>query len=369
MNVSLTFVRVFFSAICLLLFSAYTTTMIPGGFSLMNLVGGLVGGFLFSMLLIGLEASFKEVNLRSFNVLALGLFCGYLMGEVVMLIFNAIVSISALPLSLEILSFVRMGVFLFSAYFAVSMVLRGADELYISIPFIKFKPSNQKKKDILIDMTALLDTRIIDLAASGLLDNHLIVPKFLIKELNYLNEQGDEVGKAKARKCLESLKKLENTPSLEIQYTETDFPEIKDMFAKLTKLAGMMNANIITADLNRLQQNTASGNNTRLINLHTLANALKPITQNGEFLSIKIQRYGKEPRQGIGYLDDGTMVVVNGGAEYIGDTIKAQVLSVKHTSSGRMIFCNTTEEHLLNEQNAIQSIEEMGASHKSYFTL
>jgi uncharacterized protein YacL len=82
----------------------------------------------------------------------------------------------------------------------------------------------------------------------------------------------------------------------------------------------------------------------RVINLHTLSNALKPLMQAGEHIKIKIQRYGKEPRQGVGYLEDGTMVVVNGGGEYIGEIIDAKVLSVKHTSSGRMIFCNAPDE-------------------------
>src|ERR1044072_7233269 len=111
-----------------------------------------------------------------------------------------------------------------------------------------------------------------------------------------------------------------------------------------------MNTNIITSDINRIQQASIEG--VRIINIHLLSNALKPLTQAGEFINIKIQRYGKEPRQGVGYLDDGTMVVVNGGAEFIGETIKAQVLSVKHTSSGRMIFCNAAEEgSLLSDED------------------
>ena len=88
----------------------------------------------------------------------------------------------------------------------------------------------------------------------------------------------------------------------------------------------------------------ASIEGIRIINIHSLSNALKPLMQAGEFIKIKMQRYGKEPRQGVGYLDDGTMVVVNGGGNYIGETIDAKVLSVKHTTSGRMIFCNAIDE-------------------------
>jgi uncharacterized protein YacL len=258
-------------------------------------------------------------------------------------------------------------IFLTTIYLAMNLTARAADELYISIPFIKFKPTSYKKRDILLDASILLDPRLIDLASSGLLDQHIVIPRFIVKELNEIVEGSDETIKPKARKSLEVLKKLENIPTLDIRYVDTDFPEIKDPTIKLTRLARMLDANIFTADMNRIQQSAHEG--LRIINIHALSNALKPITQTGEQILIKVQRYGKEPRQGVGYLEDGTMVVINGGAEYIGDTIKAQVLSVKHTSSGRMIFCNAAEEGCMNENDVAQSIADMENAHKNYFTL
>jgi uncharacterized protein YacL len=145
---------------------------------------------------------------------------------------------------------------------------------------------------------------------------------------------------------LENLKKLEELLSLEIRTSDTDFPEIKDSMGKLIRLARLLDANILTTDINRVQIAATEG--VKIINLHALSNALKPLMQAGEKLKIKIQRYGKEPRQGVGYLDDGTMVVVNGGGDFIGENIDVYVLSVKHTASGRMIFCNTIEEAIPN---------------------
>lgn len=220
---------------------------------------------------------------------------------------------------------------------------------------------------MLIDLSALNDSRIIDLASSGLLDLQLAIPRFLLKELNGLLEIGDEMQKSKARRCLDAVKKLENMPSLGLNIIETDFPDLKDSSAKIFRLARMLDANILTADLTRVQQSSLEG--IRIVNIHMLANALKPLTQTGEYITIKIQRYGKEPRQGVGYLDDGTMVVVNGGAEFIGDSIKSQVLSVKHTSSGRMIFCNALDENNLDLEDADQAPTEVEGSHKSYFSL
>lgn len=181
------------------------------------------------------------------------------------------------------------------------------------------------------------------MASSGILDYQLILPRFALKELHVMLESNDENSKAKAKRCLEVFKRLESIPTLNLRYCDTDFPEIKDSILKLTQLARLIDANIITADINRIQQSYIEG--IKVININSLSNALKPLTQTGEQLTIKVQRYGKEPRQGVGYLEDGTMVVVNGGAEYIGETIKAHVLSVKHTSSGRMIFCNAHEEN------------------------
>lgn len=222
------------------------------------------------------------------------------------------------------------------------MTLRAADELYVSIPFIKLAPTTEKKKDLLVDLSALSDPRLIDLAASGLLDHQLIIPRFMIKELYAQSEMGDETLKGRARRSLDVLKKLEGFPSLELRYNDTDFPDVKELSGKFIRLARLLDANILNADMSRIQTATVEG--IRIINIHALSNALKPLTQSGELIKIKIQRYGKEPRQGVGYLEDGTMVVVNGAGSYIGETIAAQVLSVKHTSSGRLIFCNALDE-------------------------
>jgi uncharacterized protein YacL len=249
------------------------------------------------------------------------------------------------------------------------MTSRATEELHVSIPFVQFQPMSHKKKDILVDISILTDPRIIDLASSGLLDHQLILPRFALKDLYNMSETGDEAAKAKARRSLEVVKKLESMPTLDLRYVETDFPEIKEPMSKLIRLARFLDTHIITSDINRIQSSSIEG--VRIINIHLLSNALKPITQAGEYINIKVQRYGKEPRQGVGYLDDGTMVVINGGAEFIGETIKGQVLSVKHTSSGRMIFCNAAEEGQtpLTEQEFAQSVSDMENNHKSYFSL
>lgn len=367
MNISLTFIRVFFMMLCVLSLAIYSTTSLAGGFNLTNMLIGLASGLAIGALLISTDSLLKRFNLRAFNVAALGLFFGYLMGEAIMAVLDAALNVQHFPITSEAMHVVRIGIFLFTAYIGMTMTTRAAEELHVSIPFIKFKPTSHKKKDILIDSSILTDSRIIDLASSGLLDHHLVLPRFILKELHTVAESGDESAKYKARRSLDVFKKLENIASLDLRYADTDFPEIKDPMSKLIRLARLMDANIITADINRVQQSSIEG--VRIINIHILSNALKPLTQTGEYINIKIQRYGKEPRQGVGYLDDGTMVVVNGGADSIGDVVKAQVLSVKHTSSGRMIFCNSTDENLLSDDESAQTVAELDQAHNSYLTV
>lgn len=365
MNISFTFLRVFIILLSILFLTTYVSATTEGS-PLANLVIGSIFGLIFGLGVIVVELGFKRFNLRTFNIIILGLFIGYLMGQAVLLMFNSLLDTHLMNLAPKTEVLVRIGIFLFTAYMGMTMTARAADEIYISLPFVRFKPTSHKKKDTLVDLSALLDSRILDLAASGLLDYQLLVPRFVVKEKTLLLESSDEALKARARRCLDTLKKLENLPSLEMRYVETDFPELADCTAKYTRLARILDANLLTSDLCRIQQAQTEG--IRVININLLANALKPITQSGEFLNIKIQRYGKEPRQGVGYLEDGTMVVVNGGAEFIGETIKALVLSVKHTSSGRMIFCNASDEHSCL-QEPLKTLAEIEETHKSYYTL
>lgn len=367
MNISLSFIRVFFVILCVLFLTTYTTTATSEGFTLFNLIVGLISGLVVGFILISTDVVLKRFNLRSFNIAVLGIFFGYLMGQALMLVLSSALDITTLAITPQAMTLIRTVVYLLSIYLAMVMTARASEELHVSIPFIKFKPTSLKKKDIVIDSSILMDSRIIDLATSGLLDNHLILPRFIMKELYAASESTDESAKARARRCLDVIKKLESIPTLDLRYADTDFPEIKEPMAKVIRLARLLDANVITADINRVQQASIEG--IRVINIHMLSNALKPLTQTGEYINIKIQRYGKEARQGVGYLDDGTMVVVNGGAEYIGEIIKAQVLSVKHTSSGRMIFCNSTEESLLSDQELAQSVASLETSHKNYFAL
>lgn len=364
MSIPSSFIQVFFSLVCVLFSVNFATHYFDGGWSGLNITVGFAGGAILAAVLTGANALLNRVRLRAFNTAILGLFLGYLMAQAILMSLGGIIGWN---LQTEEAMLVRFLIFLFSLYAGLMITRESAEEFSISLPFVEFQRISHKKKDILCDLSIFSDPRVIDLATSGLLDHQLVIPRFAIKELYAQLESGDELVKSKAKRALEVIKKLESLPSLEIRYVEMDFPEIKDPMAKLIRLARTTDTHIITSDINRIQQSCIEG--VRIINIHMLSNALKPITQTGESIHIKIQRYGKEARQGVGYLEDGTMVVVNGGAEFIGETIKGYVLSVKHTSSGRMIFCNAADDlGLSQEDHSVLHAHEL-ESHKNFLTL
>jgi len=299
-------------------------------------------GSIMGILLCSFDFLLKRFSLRTFNAVTLGLFFGYLMALALNLIFTSILKAIHIETSLAFVEFLRIFLFLAATYLGVMIITRSSEEISFCIPFIKLIPAAQQIKETLVDLSALSDPRMIDLAASGLLDKRLLLPRFLLKEIHRQEEQEDELTSLKAKRTLEVIKKLEILPHLHLRFQETDFPDVKDVTHKVLLLARLLDADVLSADINRIQMAQTEG--VRVINLHALSNALKPLMQRGESLKIKIQRYGKAEQQGVGYLEDGTMVVVNGGGDYLGETIDASVLSVKHTASGRMVFCNMTAE-------------------------
>ncbi len=332
MNISLAFTRVFFFILSIFFMTVYMASSPLDSMPLKIGIGvGL--GIVFGLLLVAFDTVFKRFNLRAFNIAVVGMFIGFLMGEALLLIFQAILDISSISIAMQpqTLEIIKIALFLFGVYLGTIMTLRGSDELYISIPFVKLAAVGQQKKDLLVDLSLLSDPRVIDIATSGLLDGQLVLPRFLIKELYAQSELG--------KRPLENIKKLESLETLHLRYNDTDFPDVKEINGKIFRLARLLDANILTAEMTRV----SATDGVRVININALSTALKPQAQTGEVIRIKIQRYGKEPRQGVGYLDDGTMVVVNGGGKYLGETIDAKVLSVKHTTSGRMIFSNAPD--------------------------
>ena len=340
---SLTFTRIIFGALSVIFMITYMLSYPVGSTSMKILTGACLGGS-FTLLLVGVETFFRKFNLKTFNVAIVGLFFGYLMGQALTLTFNAVVNMGSFTgnISSATIDIIRIAFFLIGSYVGTILTIRFSEEMYLSIPFVRFTQSAHNKKDLIPDLNAICDPRLVDFLATGVLNSSIVLPKCLVKELHQLAEGADESTKARVRKGLEVVKKLETMKSLGLRYSESDVPEITDITQKIARLARSSNSNILTSDSNRTSPLQAD--DTLYININSLSNLLKPVTPPGETISIKVQRYGKEPKQGVGYLDDGTMVVINNGGEFIGEQIDTQVISVKQTSAGRIIFTNAIVE-------------------------
>jgi uncharacterized protein YacL len=195
---------------------------------------------------------------------------------------------------------------------------------------------------ILLDTSVIIDGRITDIAQSGFLQERLIVPHFVLAELQYIADSSDNLRRARGRRGLEVLNGLQKDPQVEIEFIDDDVPEVAEVDTKLIRLAKKRQSSIMTNDYNLNRVAQLEG--VKILNLNNLANALKPVVIPGEDMTVTIIKEGKEPNQGVGYLDDGTMIVVENGRRYLNQTIGVVVTSVLQTAAGRMIFVAPASE-------------------------
>ncbi len=196
--------------------------------------------------------------------------------------------------------------------------------------------SNTMKCKKVLDASILMDGRIVDLVETGFLDGTILVPRFVTEQIQRIHETGKDLKRQRAEHALELIKKLQNMKSVQFRICEIDFAVDKDVDQRMIALAKKLDAKIVTNDytLNR----AASLEEIEVLNINELANALKPVALPGETLSIHIIKKGKEEDQGVGYLDDGTMVVIDGGEGHIGERVQTRITSVLQNPAGKMIF-------------------------------
>jgi uncharacterized protein YacL len=188
----------------------------------------------------------------------------------------------------------------------------------------------------ILDTSVLIDGRLADVAEAGFLDGTVIVPQFVVRELQRLADSGDPLRRNRGRRGFDVLDRLRPISAIRLELTDTDFPAIAEVDAKLVALARARGARLLTNDTALARVATLAG--VTVGSLHELAAALRPVALPGEGMQVQVMREGKEPGQGVAYLDDGTMVVVEGGKRFIGQSLDVVVTSALQTSAGRMIF-------------------------------
>lgn len=188
----------------------------------------------------------------------------------------------------------------------------------------------------LLDTSVIIDGRIADLVQTGFLDGVLVIPSFVLEELQHIADSSDVLKRNRGRRGLDVLNRIQKELKVKVQVLEIDFEDIQEVDSKLVRLAKQINGKVVTNDFNLNKVCELQG--VHVLNINDLANALKPIVLPGEELNVQVIKDGKEYNQGVAYLDDGTMIVIEGGREHIGGKVDVLVTSVLQTSAGRMIF-------------------------------
>lgn len=223
-------------------------------------------------------------------------------------------------------------------YICISMLLQTRDDFRFIIPYVEFSKEVKGVKPYLLDTSVVIDGRIADLVETSVFDNQLVMPRFVLAELQAIADSSDKLRRSRGRRGLDILNRLRTNPQVDLRINDRETPEMvgQPVDMKLVLLGKHLQGKVITGDYNLNKMAKIHG--VPVINLNDIANALKPVFLPGEQLEVRIVKSGEEPGQGVGYLDDGTMIVVEGGRDHISTNVRINVTSVLQTSAGRMIF-------------------------------
>ena len=321
-------VRIFFAILCLILGRQFGLAMNPAS-SAAGTMGALIGlgG---ALALVGLEYGLKNISSRGLSAAVFGLLFGLILAQLV------IASIEVAPIQPHQMAAVKTAVTVVFCYLGMAIAMRGRDEFNIIVPYVKFSRQDQREEVILLDTSVIIDGRIADIAQTKFIEGRFVVPRFVLKELQQIADSQDPIKRNRGRRGLDILGKLQKTPHVDVKIHEEDFPELTEVDTKLVRLAKILGGKVVTNDYNLNKVAELQG--VRVLNINELAGALKPVVLPGEQLEVRIIKEGKEYNQGVAYLDDGTMVVVENGRSLIGQTGRVMVTSVLQTAAGRMIF-------------------------------
>jgi uncharacterized protein YacL len=223
-------------------------------------------------------------------------------------------------------------------YVCISLLMQTKDDFRFIIPYVEFAKEVKGTKPYVLDTSVVIDGRIADVVEAGVLDNQLIMPRFVLGEIQGIADSSDKLRRSRGRRGLDILNRLRNNHNVDLKIFDRELPEMagQPVDMKLVLLAKHLEGRVVTGDYNL--NKVAKLHNVPVLNLNDLANALKPMFLPGEEVTVRVVKPGEEYGQGVGYLDDGTMIVIEGGRDHIGENVRISVTSVLQTSAGRMIF-------------------------------
>jgi uncharacterized protein YacL len=321
-------IRILFLSLCML--AGYAISQIRPDI-IENGGLGVIIGFGFGGLLVAIDEMLKGFSLRAFSAATFGLMLGTLIAWMI--------DRSGLFIHVEeaTLWMIRLCLFVSFGYIGMVLAMRSNKEDFsLIIPYVRFASQNKPDNLLLLDTSVIVDGRIADIIESNFLEGVVVVPRFVLRELHQLADSTEPIKRSRGKRGLETLSRIQRNSKNEVKIHEGDFPEDKEVDSKLVKLAKATGAKLFTNDFNLGK--IAELQSVKHVNMNDLALALKPVILPGETMSLKIVREGKDKGQGVGFLPDGTMVVVNNGQSHIGDKVEVQVLNLLQTGAGVIVF-------------------------------
>lgn len=289
-------------------------------------------GIIFGLLIVVFEVRLKQVSLKRLIGAAVGSVLGIVGAFLI-----ALVIAWAMPGARGTVSFLQLLILLVMSYVGLIVGATKGDMLNLSALGGLFGGEKASKQSFkILDTSVIIDGRIADIAETGFLDGTLVIPQFVLRELQLVADSADSMKRNRGRRGLDVLQRVQKMVNLNVQILEDDFPQIREVDLKLIELAKVYDCKVITNDFNL--NKVAQLHGVEVLNINELANALKPIVLPGETMRVFILKEGKEYNQGVAYLDDGTMVVVDNAKRLISKTIDISVTSVLQTQAGKMIF-------------------------------
>lgn len=316
-------------------------------------------GAIVAALMIAFEMRVRRASLKTL----IGAAIGSILGIVGAFLIGVLISIQKeAAVSAQTQTFLTLSLAFFMGYVGLMVGAAKGDYLDLSALGGIFSDKTVKREYKILDTSVIIDGRIADVAETGFLSGTMIIPHFILAELQQVADSADSSKRQRGRRGLDMLQRLRNNSKLDIQIVETDFPAVKEVDLKLIELGKQLDAVIVTNDFNL--NKVAQLRGVAVLNINELANALKPVVLPGEAMRVFVLKEGKEYNQGVAYLDDGTMVVIDNARKLIGKTADISVTSVLQTTAGKMIFGRLweekTDEHGEGGNVAIHDSRSMG---------
>ncbi len=290
---------------------------------------GLIIGLLIALLVMKIEQAIRKVPLKNIFGgvvgMMIGLLIAFLLAYGLSFVSNIMEKRQVVPWIYALLTGV-MG------YLGLVLGAKKIEEFHL----FGFGAAKESQDLRILDTSVIIDGRIADVCDAGFIEGTLVVPRFVLEELQYIADSSDSIKRSRGRRGLDVLNRMQKSTGTDIDILDQDFPKIKGVDAKLIALAKRMDGKIITNDFNLNKVAELQG--IKILNINQLANAVKPVVLPGEQMTVKIIKEGKEPGQGVAYLDDGTMIIVDNAQRYQGANVVVSVTSVLQTTAGRMIF-------------------------------